>query len=62
MTLLGLVIVLIIVGVLLWGLSQFPAIDPNIKKIIYVVVVVALVLWLVTSLGGENHSWNPRLW
>jgi len=62
MTLLGLVLVLIVVGVLLWALSQFPAIDPTIKRIIQVVVIVALVLWLVASVGGEGHSWNPRLW
>jgi len=61
MTLLSLVAILLVVGVLLWALNQFPAIDPTIKKIIYVVVVVVVVLWLAGSLLGEGH-FNPRLW
>lgn len=44
MTLLTLIITLVVVGVLLWALQQFPAIDPTIKRIIYVVVIVAVVL------------------
>lgn len=63
MTLLGLVLVLVVVGVLLWALQQFPAIDGNVKKVIYVIVIVVLVIWLATSLaGGSLGSMNPRLW
>jgi len=62
-TLLGLVLVLVVVGVLLWALQQFPAIDANIKKVIYVLVIVVVVIWLASSLlGGEARGWNPRLW
>jgi hypothetical protein len=61
MTLFTLLAVLLIVGVLLWALNQFPAIDPTIKKIIYVVTMVVLVLWLASGLLGAG-TFNPRLW
>jgi hypothetical protein len=62
MTLFALLLVLVVVGVLLWALSQFPAIDPTIKKVIYVVVIVVVVLWLAGGFLGEGHALNPRLW
>lgn len=63
MTLLTLIITLVVVGVLLWALQQFPAIDPTIKRIIYVVVIVAVVLWVAASiLGHGDRGFNPRLW
>lgn len=64
MTLLGLIVVLVVVGVLLWAVQQFPAIDASMKKIIYVVVVVVVVIWLASSFlgGGSFSGMNPRLW
>lgn len=62
MTLIGLVLTLLVVGVLLWGLSQLPMIDANIKKVIYVITIVVVCLWLLASFGGDGHTWNARLW
>ncbi len=46
---------LVIVGILLWALSQFP-IDPMISKVIRVIVIVVVSIWclylLVGLLGG----------
>jgi hypothetical protein len=61
-TLISLIILLIVIGVLLWALSQVPWIEPNIKKLIYIVVVVCVVLWLAHSLLGGSTHFNPRLW
>lgn len=61
MTLLALVCLLLMVGVGLWGLSRLTMIDANIKQLIYVIVVVALCLYLLSSFGGSS-GWNPRLW
>jgi len=51
--------VILIAGVLLWGLNQFPAIDATIKqvvKVLVIVVVCIIVIWflygIVTSGGG----------
>lgn len=51
MSLIGLVIVLIIVGVLLWLVNTMIPIDGKIKTIINVLVIVVVCLWLVQTLG-----------
>lgn len=51
MTLIGLLIVLILIGLLLYLINQFIPMDPKIKTILNVVVVVVVILWLVQSLG-----------
>lgn len=62
MTLLALIVVLLIVGVILWGISQLPWIDANVKKVITIVIVVALMIWLLTSLTGHTAGIDTRLW
>lgn len=51
MTLVGLVVVLIVIGVLLWLVNSQIPMDATIKKIINVVVIVAVVLWLLSVFG-----------
>jgi hypothetical protein len=51
MFLLEIVAALVIVGVILWALTQFP-IDPLIAKIIRVIVVVVVAIWIVYTLLG----------
>jgi hypothetical protein len=50
--LLEVILVLLVVGVLLWGLSQIPAIDPAIRQIIRVVIIVIVAIWLIYLLFG----------
>jgi cation transporter-like permease len=65
MSLLGLIITLLVVGVLLWAVSALPFIDAGIKKIIYIVVVVFVCLWLISALfggeGGGGSILNSRI-
>jgi hypothetical protein len=53
MTLLGLIISLIAIGVLLWLLNTYGAgfIDHKILMIINAVVIIAVILWLLTLFG-----------
>ena len=51
MSLIGLVIVLIVVGVLLWAANTYIPMDPKIKTIMNVVVVIAVILWLLSAFG-----------
>lgn len=44
--------VLLIVGVLLWGLAALPVIDASVKQIIKVVIVVVTAIWLIYILTG----------
>jgi hypothetical protein len=51
MTLIGLIITLAVVGVLLYLLNTLLPMDPKIKTIINVIVVVAVCLWLLEAFG-----------
>ena len=55
MSLIGLVITLIVVGVLLWLVNTYIPMDGTIKKIINVVVIIAVCLWLLSALGVLGH-------
>lgn len=50
MSLIGIVVVLLVVGVLLWAVNQLPFIDATVKKIIWVLVIVVLAIWLLNLL------------
>jgi hypothetical protein len=49
--LINLVVTLIVVGVLLWAVNTYIPMDPTIKKILNVVIVIAVVLWLLQAFG-----------
>lgn len=59
MTLIGLVIFLVLIGVLLYLVSLIPM-DDRIRQIIYVLGVLALALWLLRSFVGSGA--DIRLW
>ena len=48
MPLISVVILLIIVGVLLWLANTYIPMDPKIKTIMNVVVVIVVVLWVLS--------------
>lgn len=47
MPIVQIVIVLMVVGVLLWVANTYLPMDPKIKSILNLVVVIVVVLWLV---------------
>lgn len=51
MSLISLIITLVVVGVLLWAVNTYLPMDPKIKQILNVVVVIAVVLWLLAAFG-----------
>jgi hypothetical protein len=59
MFLVQILIVLLVAGLALWALSQFP-IDPTIAKIIRVVIIFVVVIWLIYALvpmlNGPHHA------
>lgn len=58
MTLIGLVVVLLVVGVALYLVSMIPM-DATIKRIIQVLVILFVVLWLLSVLGLLPHGSIP---
>jgi len=51
MSLVGLVLTLVVVGVLLWLLNNYVPMDAKIKTILNVVVVIVVVIWLLQAFG-----------
>ena len=51
MSLIGLIVVLVVVGVVLYLINSIIPMDGNIKMIINVLVVLVVCLWLLQSFG-----------
>jgi hypothetical protein len=65
MSIIGILLIIIVVGVLLWLVNTYIPMDATIKRILNVVAIVLLVLWLLSlffdlgSLGTiHSHRWN----
>ena len=61
MSLIGLVLTLVVVGVLLWLLNNYVPMDSKIKTIINVVVVIVVILWLLQSFGVLGSLRDVRI-
>lgn len=51
MSVIGIILTLIVVGVLLWLVNSYIPMDAKIKKILNVVVVVLVIIWLLYAFG-----------
>ena len=54
MSLLTVLLVLIVVGILLWLVNTYIPMDSKIKRILNIVVVIAVVIWLLKVSGLLN--------
>lgn len=61
MTLLDLVIALIVIGVALYLINRFVPMDGNVKGILNVVVIIAILLWVLGMFMGPSSFWNQRV-
>jgi len=57
MSLIGLIIGLVIIGFVLYLIQMLP-IDGTIKKIIYAVVILVVIIWVLQGLGGISGVGN----
>ncbi len=51
MSLLTIMIALVIVGVSLWLINAYIPMDPTVKRLLNIAVIVILVIWLLKGLG-----------
>ncbi len=58
--LIGIIVALVIVGIVLWALTQFP-IDPTIAKLIRVLVIVIAAIWVCYALLGLAGGGHPLI-
>ena len=61
MSLIGLIITLVVVGVLLWLLNTYVPMDAKIKSIINILVVIVVVIWLLQAFGVLGSLQNIRI-
>ena len=61
MSLIGLVVTLVVVGVLLWLLNNYVPMDGKIKSIINAVVVIVVVIWVFQAFGLLGSLRNIRI-
>ena len=61
MSLLTIVIVLIVVGLGLWLINAYIPMQPVIKKILNIVVIVVVIVWLLAALGVWHYIANVHL-
>lgn len=61
MTLIGLIITLVVVGLLLWLVNSFIPMDPKIKQILNVVVIIVVVVWLIVNLLPTGGILNAHI-
>jgi hypothetical protein len=51
----------VVVGVLLWLLNNYVPMDPKIKTILNVVVVIVVVIWLLQAFGVLGQLRDLRI-
>jgi hypothetical protein len=51
MSILALIIGIVVVGLILWAINSFIPMEPRIKQILNIVVIVVLVIWILKALG-----------
>ncbi len=61
MTLISLLVTLVVVGLLLWAVNSIIPMAEPFKKIVNVVVIVAVCLWLLSAFGLLAGVPNPRI-
>ena len=61
MSLIGLIVVLVVVGVLLWLVNTYIPMQAPIKQILNIVVLIAVVLWLLNAFGLLSGIGNIRV-
>ena len=61
MSLIGLILTLVVVGILLWLVNNYIPMDSKIKTIINVVVVIVVVVWLLQAFGVLGSLRDVRI-
>ena len=61
MPLLHLIIVLVVVGLVLWVINSYIPMQATIKRILNVVVVIAVIIWLLSVFGVIGNISTIRI-
>lgn len=61
MSLIGIVLTLVVVGVILWLVNKYIPMQSTIKKILNAVVIIVVILWLLSTFGIIDGLENIRI-
>ena len=61
MSLIQVVIVLVVIGVILWAINNYIPMQASIKKILNIVVVIAVILFLLSAFGIIGSGSNIQI-
>ena len=61
MSIFSMIVILVCIGVGLWLINTYIPMDAKIKKILNVVVVVAVVHWLLAAFGIFDHAHDMKV-
>jgi uncharacterized BrkB/YihY/UPF0761 family membrane protein len=61
MSLVTLIVVVVIVGVVMWLINAYVPMEPRIKSLLNIAVLVVLVLWILSALFGFNLQSFPDI-
>ncbi len=61
MSLVSILALLVLFGVILWAVNTFPWINVETKRVIYVVMVIAIVVWLLQAFGVLPNLGSIRI-
>jgi len=51
MSLLGLILALTLIGLLVWAINAYIPMQPTVKRILNIAVVVVIIIWLLYAFG-----------
>jgi hypothetical protein len=54
MSIVGLILTLVLIGVLLWVINTYIPMDPKLRQILNIVVVILVIIWLLQAFGAIN--------
>ncbi len=61
MPIFNLIIVIALIGLILWAINSYIPMQPTIKKILNVVVVIAVIIWLLSVFGVIGNISTIRI-
>lgn len=61
MSIITVIIVIAIVGFILWAINSLIPMEPHIKRLLNIVVVVFLIIWLLNIIGAFSYLRDIRI-
>jgi len=61
MSLIGLIITLVVIGLIMWAVNTYVPMSAGLKKVLNIAVVVIVILWLLKVLGAFAYLQDIRL-